>query len=67
MPAETKRQVLSLLEEEARVLRESDPAIASALVSALDVLDVMASDETALRSTTDDDAEWLLRELSRRR
>jgi len=49
------------------VLRESDAVTASALLSALDVLDVMSSDETALRATTDDDAAWLVRELSRRR
>lgn len=62
----TKNQVLGVLDEEARALHDSDPGLATALRAAADVLEVLATDETALHSTTDDDAEWLLSELSRR-
>jgi hypothetical protein len=67
VPAATKASVLALLDEEARVLRESDATVAAALVSALDVLDVLSDSETALHATSDEDVEWLLDEVRRRR
>lgn len=61
----TKQSVLAELEEESRLVRDSMPALADALSAAADVLDVVATEESATRETNDADAEWLLGELER--